>query len=111
MIDSKGGEDVRMTQNRQLVFWLVLFVVLLTIAFLLVPYAKAGNDKPDVVSYYQSPPSQVLQPGTIWNPVITENRKDNRVYKSYYAAPPSPTLPAGSIWNPLLTEDAGKLKK
>jgi sucrose-6-phosphate hydrolase SacC (GH32 family) len=88
-------------------------VVFLVMAFMLAG-AKAcalADDKPDKVSYYQYNPNPVQQGLTIWNPVITEHHKDNRVYKSYFQFNPNPVQPAGSLWNNLITEDAGKIKK
>ena len=74
------------------------------------PFSGKADDKPDKVSYYQYPVDKTLQPATIWNPVITEDRTKDRVYKSYYQYNPNPVQPAGSIWNPLITTDEGKLK-
>jgi len=64
---------------------------------------KAKEEK----SFYKYPPSQVLQPASIWNPILTT--KNGKVtQKSYFKYPASKTLQPGTIWNPLITEKKDK---
>jgi hypothetical protein len=72
------------------------------------PFSGMADGKPEKVSYYQYPVDKAMQPGTIWNPIITQNQKNGEVQKSFFQFTPNPVQPAGSIWNPLVTE---KVKK
>jgi hypothetical protein len=69
-------------------------------------FAYADDAKQDKTSYYQFTPNpnSVVQPGTIWNPILTETKDGKKVSKSYFQYNPNPVQPAGSIWNPLVTE-------
>lgn len=75
-----------------LVFWVLVVGI----------YFVCAEDEPDIKTYTQSPPSQTLPAGSIWNPIITE-KKDGSTYKSYYQLPDSKVTPQGSYWNPLVT--------
>lgn len=88
---------------------LLILILALALAFA-APAVMAGDKKQEAKTYYQHPASQTLQPGTIWNPIISE-KKDGTTYKSFYQLPDSKTTPQGSIWNPLISVEDKEGKK
>ena len=75
----------------------------LTILLLLLAAPVQAEDK-EHKSYYQHTPSQVLQPLSVWNPLISE--RDGKVVKRSYLqyGPNNDVLKPGSLWNQIVTE-------
>jgi len=81
---------------------LAVFLLVLVLCLTAMPFSGMADDKPDQKTYYPYPPSQVQQPASIWNTIVTE--KDGKVEAvSIFKFPDSKVMPQGSIWNPLVT--------
>ena len=81
---------------------LAVFLLVLVLCLTAMSFSGMADDKPDQKTYYLYPPSQVQQPASIWNPIVTE--KDGKVEAvSVFKFPDSKVMPQGSIWNPLVT--------
>jgi hypothetical protein len=69
-------------------FWMIVMLIfwLLVVG---IYFVQADDTKQDKTSYYQFTPNpnSVVQPGTIWNPIITEH-KNGKVSRSYFQHKP-----------------------